>query len=391
MTRRRALLIFGGVLLALGAGAVALRREIQAAWRVHRLHTALDWRDRANAAIELGRLKVRRTAPDLVKRLKDPSHEVRKNCEWALAQVTGLPWGQREGPAPDWWNKYGKDFVLGNPTPMLPRVEVPPVTKPARYLEVSARLEEDRVYNLGDTDDMMMVIVTLRNKTDKPLFVLHPPWEEYSAYEYHADGTKAAVDVRPYPPSSVCLACTRTGRELAGPVTRTAEQFSVLPDQIPANGSADLEFQIVVTRDRPGVLFEQFTLAASITQAVLEAPEGIVTEEPAAPPLTAYAWASGKGALEQLGLEAQEVARSGREVLGVAYGKVAVHASPGALDAPVAALGWAALFPAGTLAWSKPCGWMEVRGPAPADGPMIVAQDVSSAAKESWILVTDRK
>lgn len=391
MKRRRALLFFGGGLLALGAGVFALRREIQAAWLVRRLHTAKEWRDRANAAIELGRLKVRRTAPDLVKRLQDPSREVRKNCEWALAQVTGQPWGQREGPAPDWWNKYGKDFVAGIPTPTAERVEIPPLTALGNYLDVSARLEEDRVYALGDTDDMINVIVTLRNKTDKPLSVLHPPWEEYSAYEYHSDGTKTAVDVRPYPPSSVCLTCGRLGRELAGEVSRAADQFSVLPDQIPANGSADLAFQVMVTRDRPSILFERYSFTASLTEAILETPEGIVAEEGGAEPITAYAWASGKEVLEQLGLEAQEVAKSGRTILGVAYGKIAGLSSPGTADAPLPANGWPLLFPEGTLLWSKPSGWMDVRGAAPKDGPMVVAQDIRSGARESWIIVTDRK
>lgn len=391
MKRRRALLFFGGLLVVLAVAATLLKRDLEAAYYVHRLHHAKEWRDRANAAIELGRLKVRRTASDLVKRLQDPSREVRKNCEWALAEVTGWPWGIRDGPAPAWWNLHGKDFVAGRTVPALPRVEIPELTQLGEFLSISAHLEQERVYRLGEMDDMMTVIVTVRNKTDQRLTILRPPWEEYTAYEYHSDGSKTAVDVRPFPPSSVGLTCGRVGRELSGAVSQASEQFSVLPEEIPASASIDLLFQIPVTRDRPGVLFEKYTVEARLLDVVLKGPNGIVTEEGCAPMVTAWAWAGGREVLEHLGLQAQEVAKSGREVLGVAYGRVAVLTNQGSHEAPLQALGWSPLFPPGTLVWAKPCGWMDVCEAAPADGPMLVAREVVSGWTESWILVTDRK
>lgn len=387
MNRRRALLFLGGLLAVLVAAAIFLRRDLTAAYYVYRLHHARDWRLRANAAIELGRLKVRRSANDLVKRLNDTSVEVRKNCEWALAEVTGWPWGIERGPAPDWWNKHGRDFIAGRQVPDLPRVSLPEATGGGQYLEISARLAEDRVYRLGPEEDMMTVVVSLRNTSGRTLTVLHPAWESYEAYLYQEDGSKTPVDVRHAPPSSVLLEASRTGRTLSGPIERPIWQFSTLPDELPATEPLDLEFQIVVSRDRPDVLFEAYRFDVRVNDAVLGTTEGLVTERASASTLRAWAWASGKEVLEQLGLEAQEVARSGRELIGVLWGEVAEAASRGELGEAALAHGASPLLPKGTLGYSKASGWVVVHSASPDQEPALLPLNSPGVRKEGWIFV----
>ncbi|GEM_PF-3857062 len=388
MKRRRALLFFGGLLVVLAVAAVLLRRDLEAAYYVHRLHHAKEWRDRANAAIELARLKVRRTASDLVKRLQDPSREVRKNCEWALAEVTGWPWGIDKGPAPAWWNKYGKDFVAGREVPPLPRVALPEPTGEGTYLEITARLEEDRVYRLGPTDDMITVVVTFKNKTGQTITVLHPPWEAYEAYRYAADGVKTPVDVRLAPPSSILFEATRTGRTLSGQIETPTWEFSVLPDEIPPGESVETSYPFVVSREGQDILFQTYTFDVRVNDAVLGTPQGLVTERDRAPTLRAYAWAGGKEVLEQLGMAAQEVAKSGRDVEGVVWATLKRYGEPGTLDRPCSGFGSKPLFPIGELAWSKVTGWVKVEHEAHLDAAALSCGSGSPGPpQEDWIFV----
>ncbi len=387
MKRRRALLFLGGLLAVLATAAALLRRDLDAAYYVHRLHHAKEWRDRANAALELARLKVPRTASDLVRRLKDPSREVRKNCEWALAEVTGWPWGIDKGPAPEWWNKHGKDFVAGRDVPPLPRVSLPEATTDGGYLEVSARLAEDRVYRLGPTDDMMTVVVTFKNRTRQTLTVLHPPWEAYEAYRYAADGTKTPVDVRLAPPSSILFEVKRTGRRLSGSIDTPTWEFSVLPDEIPPGESVEMSYPFVVSREGQGILFQSYTFDVRVNDAVLGTTEGLVTERRRAPTLRAYAWAGGKEVLEQLGVATQEVAQSGREIRGVIWGALSGCGNPGTLAEPCTAAGWTSLLPVGTLAWSKATGWCRVELDAHPEGQVLYCLPSAGKPQEDWIFV----
>lgn len=387
MKRRRALLFFGGLLGILAAAAVLLRRDLEAAYYVHRLHHAKEWRDRANAALDLARLKVRRTASDLVKRLQDPSREVRKNCEWALAEVTAWPWGIRDGPAPAWWNQHGKDFVAGRDVPPLPRVSLPEAAGAGKYLEISARLAEDRVYRLGTTEDMITVIVTLKNRSGQTLTVLHPAWEAYEAYRYGEGDTKTPVDVRIAPPSAISFEASRIGCTLAGPLKRPTWQFSVLPDEIPSGAAIETPYQFVVSRDREDVLFEAFAFDVRVNDAVLGTTEGLVTERARAATLRAYAWAGGKEVVERLGLLAQEVVQSGREIVGVMHAQAQGCDRPGTFDHPCPGSGWAALFPKGTIAYSKTTGWVKIEHEAHPDGSAMTCILSPGPPREDWIFV----
>lgn len=387
MTRRRALLFLGGLFAVLVSVVLLLRRDLEAAWYVHRLHRALDWKVRANAAIELGRLKARWTANDLVKRLKDPSNEVRKNCEWALAEITGWPWGIRDGPAPEYWNQHGRDFVAGKEVPPLPRVSLPEATSEGGHIEVSARLSEDRPYRLGPNDDVITVLVRVKNKTGQTLTVLHPAWEEYNAYWYGDDGSRKAIDVRPAPPSSLLIEASRTGRTIAGPIERPTSQFTVLPDEIPAGIEVELPFQFVVSRDRPDVLCETYRFDVSVHDAVLGTTEGLVTERARAEPLFAWAWSGGKEVLDRLGLDAEEVAKSGREIEGVVWVPASGCDRQGTLEDPCPAAGWKLLMPVGTVAWSKTTGWCRIESESPAGRQALECARGSSKPQDDWVFV----
>ncbi|MBI3270152.1 MAG: HEAT repeat domain-containing protein [Planctomycetes bacterium] len=187
------------IALTLAAAAVIL----VAAWRtwggravdqdLRTLRYAPDWKERANAALRLGRGKRREAVPGLFTALADKSLRVKKNSLWALKELTGQPWGLEEDECRAWWERNRADFLAGRSTPDLPRPAPPPAHAGEPWLQVQLGLGAPPSASPEAPRPSIVARVTLRNRTQAQLTLATRPVEAYDALEFLPGGRFVSV------------------------------------------------------------------------------------------------------------------------------------------------------------------------------------------------------
>ncbi len=147
-----------------------------------------EWKQTANKIIETALEQETNNIPELIGHLESSNTAIRRNAEWALYYMTGLPWASKPDLCRTWWNEHGRAVMNGEePTEPRPEPEEFPRVRPPTELNVSRYFELVSPYRMMISDSNAAIRYErglVNNSPEEPLRIYPPDVLPYRAYRY---------------------------------------------------------------------------------------------------------------------------------------------------------------------------------------------------------------
>jgi hypothetical protein len=146
------------------------------------------WKQTANSIIDTALDGETRNIPELIGYLDSGEPPVRRNAEWALYYMTGLPWASKPEVCRTWWKAHGK-AVMDGEKPSEPRPEPEEFARERRPEEVNVDryfqlLSPRRLMITGPNTSLTYERGLVNKNQDRSLRIYPPDVLPYRAYKY---------------------------------------------------------------------------------------------------------------------------------------------------------------------------------------------------------------
>ncbi len=148
------------------------------------------WKKQANAMIDIALNERWEEVPRLLAALDHSNARIRRNAEWALHHLTGLPWAGQPEVCRRWWTSHGEAWMAGkapSSPPPEPERKFQNLSPEEAGVRTFFRLRSARRVYVSEEPYVISYELGVRNTGEKPFRILSPERLPYRAFRYGAD------------------------------------------------------------------------------------------------------------------------------------------------------------------------------------------------------------